>query len=238
MRRMITICALITAFSLYAAGSALSADRIQKAAAGPLPQERTYDFGFLGIDFVVQHLYYLVNRTDRPLRILGARPSCQCTSVLTLDSLVQPGDTAHFRVKLDTKDLYGPVNKSFTVETDHPDLDGIEYYLTSVVGQWVDGLKPHPVSLFFLPAHSSKELVIANPRFAEIRLGRMEQHDDAFGVTVVSDRAEMGQALKLEIAPRSGLKPGTYNSNFTLTIEKKDYKKPTILTIPVKIVRY
>ena len=215
-----------------------SADTKKPSAISPLPHELTYDFGHMGIDFVVQHTYYLVNRSQVPIRILDAVPSCQCTSVLPLDSLVAPGDSARFRVKFNSKDFYGPVVKTFRVTTDHPELQEIVYSFTSIVGQWFDGLKPEPVSLFFLPVHKSRKVTIPNTQYGEIRLSGLGQSDNTYEVNKLTERAGKGQQIELEIVPKPDLKAGTYQSSLTLTIDKKDHEKPTILTLPVKIVRY
>ncbi len=237
MRTLTTVSVIVFLLAGWSAGLR-GAEREGEVAQAPPSDELVFDFGHVGIDFVVQHMYFLVNRTDRPLRVLKAVPSCQCTSVQSLDSLVEPGDSAFLRVKFDSKDLYGPVSKSFTVTTDHPDLPEVEFYIRSIVGQWFEMLKPEPISLFFLPTHRSKKLTVRNGKFPEIELSSMEQSDSTFRVTPIAKRAREGENLELEVSPREELQAGTYLSSLTLTIDKKDNGDPTILTIPIKTVRY
>jgi hypothetical protein len=158
--------------------------------------------------------------------------------VVALDTLVNPGDTGYFRLTYNTKDDFGPTVRSFQVYTNHPDLSEITYVYHSTVGQWANGLKPAPTSLFFLPAHKTKKVTIPNTAYDEIRLAIEHQHDATYTVTLVKDKAGRGKALELEVTPRPDLKKGTYESSLTLRIEKEDDTKPTLLTVPIKIVRY
>ncbi len=218
--------------------SAVQAGTEQRVEIGPRHEELFFDFGHLGIDFPVHHTFYLVNRTKEAFRIIKAIPSCDCTKVSSLDSIVEPGDTAFFRLKFNSKDFYGPTSKSFTVSTDHPLLPKVQFFFLSQVGQWFHGIKPDPISLFFLPSQKSRKITVKNTEFDKISLRVREQFDSSFVVTIVKDRAKRGQALELEITPREDLAQGTYSSNFTLAVEKKGVADPTILTIPIKIVRY
>ena len=214
------------------------AEREQHAEAGPHPEEQVFDFGHIGIDFTVYHTFHFVNRTDKPFKITKTASSCDCSAVTTLDSIVKPGDTAFIRLSFSTKDFYGPTKKSFTVFTDHPSMSAVKFSYLSQVGQWLDRIKPSPISLFFLPAHKSKKITIRNFDFDEIRVAVREQFDTFFDVSLLQDKAAKGQALELGVAPRPDLKKGTYRSSITVEIEKEGSADPTILTIPVKIVRY
>jgi len=218
--------------------TATPADTGQRAETGPRAEELVFDFGHVGIDFAVYHTFHFVNRTDKPFRITKTTSSCDCSSVTTLDSIVKPGDTAFIRLSFSTKDFYGSTKKSFTVFIDHPSMSAVKFSYLSQVGQWLDRIKPDPISLFFLPAHKSKKITIRNFAFDEIRVAVREQFDTVFEVSLLQDKAAKDQALELGVAPRPDLKKGTYRSSITLEIEKEGSADPTILTIPVKIVRY
>ena len=120
--------------------------------------EQVFDFGHVGIDFKLYHTFMYVNRTDKTVSILDLDVTCDCTTVQLSDSLIQPGDTAKFNMIFETKDYLGPTNKSFRVMTDDPTSPTLEFFYLSIVGQWYNGIKPDPVSLFFLPG--KKEQII------------------------------------------------------------------------------
>jgi len=208
------------------------------ASEEPTKEELVFDFGHVAVDFKLFHTFLLVNRSQKLIKITGVHVPCDCSAVTALDSLVQPGDTGFFRLTYSTKDDFGTTNRSFQVHTDYPKMSEVRYTYKSIVEQWLDGLKPHPTSLFFLPAHKSKKVTILNTVYDEISLAGTHQYDTSFVVTLLRDKAAKGKALELEIAPRSSLKKGSYGSNLTLRVKKSNEKDPTILTIPIKIVRY
>ncbi len=201
-------------------------------------QEVTFDFGHVGIDFKVFHTYSLVNRSETPIKVTRVYVSCDCSSVTVLDSLINPGDTGLFRLTFSTKDYYGPTRKSFKVFTDHPELREVEYYYESIIGQWLDAIKPSPTSLFFLPPHRTMKVTIVNPVYDQITVSIEHQYDTTFDVTLLKDNAGKRDTLELEISPHPNLEKGTYSSNVTLRVDKGTADEPTILTIPIKIVRY
>jgi len=218
--------------------SAVSAADAESARPVVQPPERFVDFGHMGVEYVVYHTFKLVNSTDRPYRILKVTPHCQCLNVSTADSVLEPGDTAYFWMSFNSENFYGATQKSFTVYTDHPENSEIQYSFFAMVGQWTDGIKPEPKSVFFLPNHKPKKVIIENTQFDEISVAILRQYNESFTVNVVKERAGKGQALELEIAPRADLSSGTYNSCVTLAVSRTGQNGPIILTIPVKIVRY
>ena len=203
-----------------------------------LYQERMFDFGHVGIDFNVFHNYRYINDTDRPIKITDIDVSCDCSTVIPSDTVVQPGDTVYFLLTFNTADYFGPTNKSFKVFTDDPELPEIKYLIMATVGQWFMGLKPNNISLFFIPGKNSNTISILNRKFDEIRIGRIMNFDSSFSVTVRKDSAEKGESIELEVTPAEGKKRGTHLSSLTFEVEKSGEKKPAIFSIPVKIVRY
>ncbi|MEW6412414.1 MAG: DUF1573 domain-containing protein [Candidatus Zixiibacteriota bacterium] len=197
-----------------------------------------FDFGHVGIDFNVFHDFILVNVLDYPITITKVEVSCDCSTVATSDSTLLPGDTATFMLTFNTRDYYGPTNKSFTVFTDDPKHPKIEYSYSAIAGQWFHNLQPDPISLFFLPGKRGQKVKIANRKFDEIKLGDYDQFDGIFSVKILKKEAENGEFIELEVEPSSDLGKGTYLTSLTLLLDKDGEDKPTILTIPIKIVRY
>ncbi len=197
-----------------------------------------FDFGHVAIDFDIFHTYQYVNQTDSPLKILQAEANCDCTTVRLLDSLLDPGDTARIELAFNTRDYYGPTSKSILVVTDNPDLPKKKFFYVSTIGQWFYGMKPNPMSLFFLPGKKTKRVSIPNREFDRIKLTKLEQFDSTFVVKAVNVSAARGELLQLDVTPVDNLTKGNYLSSFTVEIELSGEDKPAILTFPVKIVRY
>jgi len=204
----------------------------------PAIEDRTFDFGHVGIGYTIYHMFPFENKTGDTIRILRATANCDCGSVVALDSIVFPGDSTFFRLRYKTKDLYGPIKRSLAIITDHPLLDTMKYHYLSIVGQWFDGLRPEPPALMFLPKKTSQTVRIPNRGFDVISLSKVIQYDSSFSVTVIEDKAKHGSDLVLEIKPRADIKQGTYTTNATLYILTGKESDQTILTLPIKIVRY
>ncbi|MBU8933056.1 MAG: DUF1573 domain-containing protein [candidate division Zixibacteria bacterium] len=204
----------------------------------PTLEEQMFDFGHMGIDYTVYCQFAFENRTDDTIRIQRAIANCDCGNVSSLDSIISPDDTAHFQLRFKTKDLFGPTNRSFTVITDHPDLDTLEFHYLSIVGQWFNGLRPEPAAIMFLPKKTTETVRIPNRSFDSISLLDIIQYDSSFTITATVDKAGKGSDLVLEITPRPDITKGTYMTNATLLIGTDEDSDPTILTIPIKIVRY
>jgi len=204
----------------------------------PSYDETFFDFGHLGIDYKAYHRFPLVNRTDDTIRILGVHVPCDCSRITSTDSVLAPGESMTFNLTYSTKDFYGPQNKTFRVDTDHAELAHVEYFYLSIIGVWFDGLRPQPMALFFLPTHKEKTISIANTSFDRIDVEGTYQQDDYVTIEVTNGTAEQDESLVLTVRPVKDLRPGTFHSNVTLTIDKGEDSEPTILTIPIKVVRY
>jgi len=204
-------------------------------------KDQMYNFGHVGIDFKLFHNYKYINVTQKPVKITKINISCDCSNVVSSDSVVQPGDTVFFKLTFDTKDLFGPTNRSFKVLTDNPQLPEIQYFTRATVGQWFYGLKPNPISIFFLPGKNLQKVTIPNRNFKSIEIKTMDLYDSTFSAKIIKGKASKNKSLEIDIVPNPNLAKGTYQTNLTLTLSKSDPKSDkneAILTIPIKIVRY
>jgi len=201
-------------------------------------EEQVFDFGHVGIDFDITHTFKYTNSGEKPLTITRLEIPCDCSKVTASDSIVAPGHSVTFRLKFSTRDFFGPTNKSFKVHTDSPNLPELVYFNRAIVGQWYHYLKPEPISIFLLPAKTSKRVTIPNKAFDRISLSVVEQADDIFSVRILNNDVKMGKSLEFEIIARDDLPRGTFLSSVTIKIDKSGDDKPSILTIPVKIVRF
>ncbi len=208
---------------------------IALSASGIINQ--SHDFGNVGIDFTLKHYFKYVNVTDQPVRILKAIATCDCSSVISSDSLLQPGDTGIFTLTFSTRDYYGPTNKSIDITTDNPQQPEFKFFYMADVGQWFNGLKPDPISVFFLPGKKTQRLTIPNLSFDNIEITDYLIFDKIFELKLISKSATTGGQLELEITASENLSKGTHQSVITLTISTGN-EDTAILTVPVKIVRY
>ncbi len=231
MRRALT---LITAIILVAAAASSYAKTDGRLEYG----ETKYNFGYIGIDYTGYYNFPIYNPGNEPVVILGAGASCDCSRVSVKDTLIEPGDTVTVRLSYNTRNFRGPTMQTFTVETNNPKTPAITVSYSSVVGQWVEGVKPDPLSLFFLPGQKPKDIIIPNPKFSKMSVSYLDQADTLYTVKLVENDVSKGGTVKIEVAPHDGIAAGTYDSNFRVQVEVPGIEEPIILTIPVKIVRY
>lgn len=230
IRRFTLVATLI---AVAASGSAL-ADSEGKLEYG----DTKHDFGCIGVDYTGYYNFPIYNAGEEPVHILGAGASCDCSRVSVSDTIVNPGDTATIRLAYNTRNFRGPTTQTFTVETDNKQFPSITVSYSSMVGQWIDGAKPDPLSLFFLPGQKPKQVIIANPKFSEMKAKYLDQADTLYTVKLVEDEVGKGEDVEIEVAPRDGITAGTYDSSFRVQLNVTNIDEPIILTIPVKIVRY
>ncbi len=199
--------------------------------------DQVFDFGHVGIEFTVIHTFKYINETEKPIHVLGMDIPCDCSNVIASDTVINPGDTAFFKLSLFTRNLYGPTNKTFKVKTDNPEAPEIQFFSLSIVGQWFNAIKPIPLSLFFIPGKTSEVVRIPNVNYSHMEITDSFAFDTTFSFNFVKKEADKGENIEIEFAPSPGLTTGTFLSNLTLQLTKDD-QTTTILTIPIKIVRY
>lgn len=200
--------------------------------------ESGFNFGHVGIDYKVFHNFILFNNGNRPYKVDSFIVSCDCTNVKLSDSILNPGDTVQFLLEFETKNYYGPINKTFTVFTNDAVMAQFKLNYQSIVGQWVGGLRPTPESVMLLPGHKPKTISIPNRHYDEIEIVKQLQHDSSFTVELLEPKASKGGQLLLRIGASDHLKPGTHMSCLTIEITTGLDSRPVVLTIPTRIVKY
>ena len=200
--------------------------------------EKTFNFGHVAIDFKICHNFYLYNIGLKSYKLDSINTNCDCSYATSSDSIINPDDTITIKLEFNTANYYGYNNKYITVYTNYQGLAHHTFSYKSIIGQWPAGVKPNPISLFFLPSHKIKKISIPNPVLDNIKLADILQFDSTFSIEIIKNKAERGEKIELSVQPNSNLSKGTYYTNFTLYINAVPDKGQIILTIPVKIVKY
>lgn len=206
-----------------------------------IQRSHEHDFGSVAIDFRISHTFEFKNPLNRSIKLEEINIECDCSTVKPSDSIIEPGGTLQLDVTLNTRNLFGRANKGFTVHFDDTALSEISYLMSVVVGQWPGGIRPKPLSLFFIPGNKSKTIAIHNPVRKHISLNgddAITQFDSSFVAEILVDEARRGENLSIKIIKAQELAKGTYVSNLTLHIDVDGQSGPTVLTIPIKIVAY
>ncbi len=90
----------------------------------PVPPGGVFDLGpvFARDRPDVSHRFTVTNTTDRPVRILGERHSCECTEVTLETGILEPGESFPLSMALPVAQGYGKQSLTTTVFTDHPEF--------------------------------------------------------------------------------------------------------------------
>jgi len=223
---------------LFAIGFTLAITSQLLSAEAVTVVEEFFDFGHVGIEYKLFHKFKVINSGVKRIKIDSIDVPCDCSAVRYEKVWMEKGDTLDFILTFDTKDFYGPVNRKFKIYVSVPEKKTISLIYLANVGQWMNGLKPNPFSIFFLPTHKKKTVKIPNKFFNKISLELERQYDNSFTVEVIKAEAEKGEMLELSLSPNPELGKGTYLSNFTVKVTAGEDEEPTLLTIPVKIARF
>ncbi|UCC45526.1 MAG: DUF1573 domain-containing protein [Candidatus Zixiibacteriota bacterium] len=206
---------------------------------GLVPIDQIYDFGAVGIDFTLFHDFRLINQGEKPVRLDSVKVACDCSRVWLVDTTLDPGDTGIISLQFNTKDYYGRTSKALHVYADSVQTAHFECFYLSTVGQWMMGLKPDPISLFFLPGHEAKNIKILNPALDGVEVIDIDTHNDWIEVKALEEQAGKQEVLLLQVVAADGLTKGTYQTNFRITLSlPEEFEEPLFITVPVKIVRY
>ncbi|MCH9025445.1 MAG: DUF1573 domain-containing protein [candidate division Zixibacteria bacterium] len=223
---------------LFAIGFTLAITSQLLSAKAVTVVEEFFDFGHVGIEYKLFHKFKVINSGVKRIKIDSIDVPCDCSAVRYEKEWMEKGDTLDFILTFDTKDFYGPVNRKFKIYVSVPEKKTISLIYLANVGQWTNGFKPIPFSVFFLPTHKMKTVKIPNKFFDKISLELERQYDNSFTVEVIKAEAAKGDMLELKLSPNPELVKGTYHSNFTLKVTIGENEEPTFLTIPVKIARF
>ena len=79
-----------------------------------------FDFGRISPDKKVSHLYKVTNAGNAILSITNVRPACGCTSTVTGQWSIKPGESTQIEATFDPKGQRGIVRKSIVVTSNDP----------------------------------------------------------------------------------------------------------------------
>jgi hypothetical protein len=201
-----------------------------------LAENRTWDFGFVPLDYKLIHIYKIKNIGDGDLHIEKMVPNCDCTMVTCSDTLVRPDSTVEIKIIFDTKNYYGLNNREITVHSDDPENPTINLEYSSNIGLFPNFYQIEPHSLFFLKGNKSQTIRLSNLSDEDLDYNLELEPDSFFTVDKTSGLLDSKKDVSIEVTPNDQLNKGTFHSSFRVKFDTEP--DPVIITIPVKIVRY
>lgn len=105
-----------------------------------------FDFGRISPDKKVSHLYKVTNTGNAILSITNVRPACGCTSTVTGQWSIKPGESTQIEATFDPKGQRGIVRKSIVVISNDPAAPQTTLTFDAEV---VQPIQPNKDNIFF-----------------------------------------------------------------------------------------
>ena len=181
------------------------------------------------------HYYRVKNVGSSDLNIGRLVADCDCTSARALKKVIPPDSTTEIKLIFETKGYYGANTRHLTIHSDDPENPTVTIDYTSNIGVIPSQLKVSPKSMFFLPGHKPKELVLENLTDDEVEFSLILESDSVVTVSETGGKLKSGRSVSLQVAPKDDLPHGTHYSSLAVTfISEIEVRQ----TVPLRIVRY
>ncbi len=112
--------------------SHLTPQDLEKAPVADFGEE-TFDFGTIGQDKPVEHVYTLTNRGKSNLYIRKVGASCGCTAVQPDKTVIAPGKSTTIKVVFNPAGREGNQKKAITVITNDPKRSKVILWLNGII---------------------------------------------------------------------------------------------------------
>ncbi|MBK7091009.1 MAG: DUF1573 domain-containing protein [bacterium] len=145
----LSIAASTILMSLTIASSSIFA----QVSKGPQPRIEVssdyFYFGYMPINAIVQHVYWVRNTGNDTLRIVTVKPGCGCTTAPISKDAIAPGDSANLKVIFDSKNMTGKMVKDIDIFSNDPNKQSIAVKFFAVVNREHDFVRAEPNVLRF-----------------------------------------------------------------------------------------
>lgn len=166
-------------------------------------EELSHDFGEIGQEVQVTHIFKFKNVGDTDLHIEGTKAPCGCTAALLSSKIIAPGDTGEVKVTFSSGKFKGPQSKSVYVNSDDPDEAKVTLEITATV-------KPpitlEPDRLVFgkvkIGEKVSKEVEIKLEGQGELEIQRVETEVDYILAEILEQNSRGGK-LKVTLGAKA-----------------------------------
>lgn len=124
-----------------------------QVSKGPQPRIEVssdyFYFGYMPMNAIVQHVYWVRNTGNDTLRIVTVKPGCGCTTAPISKDAIAPGDSANLKVIFDSKNMTGKMVKDIDIFSNDPNKQSIAVKFFAVVNREHDFVRAEPNVLRF-----------------------------------------------------------------------------------------
>ena len=161
-------------------------------------------FGYLPVDAVVHHDFWIYNSGGDTLRISKVTPGCGCTTAPLSKQAIAPGDSARLSVVFDTKNMLGKMIKDVTIKSNDPDKSETQVTFMGVLNSEHPKVKVKPNVLRFFPSAANnnrmqKTLLVSNGFDTDIELKAIDYPRSLVKITPASVKVGARSSVTIEV---------------------------------------
>ena len=182
---------------------------IHFAYAGVSCGAPNHDFGEAEDTASISCSFIVENNGAKPLRILSARPDCDCITITLKKDAVAPAGRASIGVVMDLEGFSGPVKREIELLTDDPQSQKIIFVISGIVKPAIEA-EPKSVVFVFEGAGSLTtefaecSVIIGAHADRPVSLITAESTDPRVSVSWPKDRTRFPVTLSLTAAKEAG----------------------------------
>lgn len=192
-----TIMLLALTAATFASGQMTKQPRIE------LSHDQFY-FGFMPMNAIVQHSYWIRNKGNDTLQIISVKPGCGCTTAPLSKEKIAPDDSALLKVTFDSKNMVGKMVKDVEIFSNDPQKPSTSVRFFAVVNREHDFVRATPNALRFSKFGAKdgrmvKALDIKNGSIETIELKVVELPADYVAIDRKTAKLKPGETATFQV---------------------------------------
>lgn len=201
---LFTIVLLALTAASFAGGQMTKQPKIE------LSHEQFY-FGFMPMNAIVQHSYWIRNKGNDTLQIISVKPGCGCTTAPLSKEKIAPDDSALLKVTFDSKNMVGKMVKDVEIFSNDPQKPSTSVRFFAVVNREHDFVRATPNALRFSKFGSKdgrmvKALDIKNGSNETFELKVVELPADYVAIDKKTAKLKPGETATFQVEQTASVK--------------------------------
>jgi len=161
-------------------------------------------FGYLPVNAVVHHDFWIHNSGGDTLKISKVTPGCGCTTAPLSKQDIAPNDSARLSVVFDTKNMFGKMIKDVTIKSNDPDKLETQVTFMGVLNSEHPKVKVKPNVVRFFPSAANnnrmqKTLLVSNEFDTDIELKAIDYPRLLVKIAPVSVKVKARSSVSIEV---------------------------------------
>lgn len=161
-------------------------------------------FGYMPLEAIVQHSYWIRNTGFDTLKISKVTPGCGCTTAPLSKNAIPPGDSARLSIVFDSKNMFGKMVKEVELLSNDPDKPKAVIRFLAAVNREHPSVKTRPPILRFAPTVAKKNqllktLEVVNNYDFDVQLSVVDYPGQLFKVSPTSQKIRAGSSARFEV---------------------------------------